>query len=202
MINENIDGVVLAAGFSSRIRAFKMELRLGEKSMLQRVIEAMQDFCPRVIVVAGFAGERVTRLTAGYTGVQVVFNPDYAKGMFTSVKEGIKHVTAGWFFLTPGDYPLISKPVYRKLLEARTGFINDHIFIPAVKGKKGHPILVKSTLVPELLGEPAESNLRQFIQRKGFVTIEVDDENILLDIDTGEDYRKALEKSGGLSRVK
>lgn len=192
-MNTNIDGIILAAGFSSRTGAFKMELQWGEKKMIQHVIDEMKALCSRVIVVAGYKKERIIELTKEYVNLEVVFNPRYTEGMFTSVKEGVKHIKSPWFFLTPGDYPLITKSIYQKLLEARCES-DQCVFIPVFNGRKGHPILVKSDLVKELLVEPEDSNLRKFIHRKGFTPVEVDEDAILVDIDTMEDYQRAKEK--------
>ena len=192
-MNTNIDGIILAAGFSSRTGVFKMGLPLGEKKLLQQVIDEMKKLCSRVIVVAGYKKEKIIQLTQGYSNLEVAFNPHYTKGMFTSVKEGVKHVKSQWFFLTPGDYPLLTKAVYQRLLDARDQS-GPCIFIPVFNGRKGHPILVKSDLVKELLEEPDDSNLRKFINRKGFALVEVDDDAILLDIDTMADFQRAKER--------
>lgn len=189
-MDTDVDGLILAAGFSSRTGAFKMELPWGEKKLVQRVIDEMKELCSRVIVVAGYKKERIIELTKGYPNLEVVFNPRYPEGMFTSVKEGVKHVKSPWFFLTPGDYPLITRAIYQELLEARSE-PGQCIFIPVFNGRKGHPILVKSDLVKELLAEPEDSNLGKFIHRKGFAPVEVHDDAILVDIDTMEDYQRA-----------
>jgi molybdenum cofactor cytidylyltransferase len=193
MMDTHVDSIILAAGFSSRTGVFKMGLQFGEKKLIQRVIDEMKELCSRVIVVVGYKKERIIEFTKGYANVEVVFNPRYTKGMFTSVKEGVKYVRSQWFFLTPGDYPLITKAIYQKLLDARSES-GQCIFIPVFNGRKGHPILVKSDLVKELLGEPEDSNLRKFINRKGFTPVDVDDDAILVDIDTMEDYQKAKKR--------
>lgn len=190
----DVDGVILAAGFSSRTGVFKMGLKLREKTLIERTIDAMKGLCSRLIVVSGYKREQIIKLTKGQPGVEVVFNPHYSAGMFTSVKEGIKHVKSGWFFLIPGDYPLVTKAIYQKLLDTRARFVGEHIFIPVVNGRKGHPILVKSELTPELLEEPENSNLRKFINRKGYAPVQVDDDSILVDIDTMEDYQRVKKK--------
>ena len=187
---QKIDGVILAAGFSRRAGAFKMGLELGEKTLIQRTVDGMTAVCSRVIVVAGYKSENIFPLEKIYTHVEVVLNPHYARGMFTSVQEGVKHVKSAWFFFTPGDYPLVTPAVYRRLLEAPCRFPAASIFIPVFKSRKGHPILIKSVLVKELLDEPEDSDLRNVIRRRGFVPVEVDDDSILQDIDTGEDYQR------------
>ena len=192
-MDTNVDGIILAAGFSSRTGQFKMELQLGGKALIQRTIDTMTVFCSRLIVVTGYKKERILQLTKGYPKVKAVFNPRYPEGMFTSVKEGVKHVTSPWFLLTPGDYPLITQAIYQKLLDARRES-SQSVFIPVYKGRKGHPILVKSELIKDLLKEPDVSNLRTFINRNGFVSVEVDDEGILVDIDTLSDYQRVKKK--------
>jgi molybdenum cofactor cytidylyltransferase len=196
-VKMKVDGVIVAAGFSRRARAFKMELPLGDKTLIQRTIEGIANVCSRVIVVAGYKSEKIFPLEKKYGQVSVVFNPHYANGMFTSIREGIKHVKSDWFFFIPGDYPLVTGAVYQRLLEALSQFPTAAIFIPVFKKRKGHPILVKSSLAEELLSEPEDSNLRIFIRRKGFVPVEVDDDSILLDIDTREDYHRAKARLEG-----
>jgi molybdenum cofactor cytidylyltransferase len=193
MMDTHVDGIILAAGFSSRTGEFKMGLQLGRKTLIQRTCDVMGHLCSRVIVVAGYKKERIIEFTKEYANVEVVFNPRYTEGMFTSVQEGVKHVKSQWFFLTPGDYPLLTKEIYQKLLDARSGS-SQCVFIPVFKGRKGHPILVKSDLVKDLLKEPDDSNLRKFIDRKGFEPVEVDDDGILVDIDTMEDYLRIKTK--------
>jgi molybdenum cofactor cytidylyltransferase len=187
----DLEGVILAAGFSSRTGVFKMGLPLAGKTLIEHTIQRMIDFCSRVIVVGGHNSERITGITKTYANVQVVLNPYYRTGMFSSVKEGVRHVKAKWFFFTPGDYPLVKKTTYQSLLAACRAYPGETIFIPVCRGRKGHPILMKGFLVKELLREPDDSNLREFIGRNGFTPVEVDDDGILVDIDTLEDYERA-----------
>lgn len=181
-----VEGIILAAGFSSRAGSFKMGWLLDGKPLIRHTIDGMIDFCSRIFVVGGHKIETLTGLIQDYPEVRVVFNKDYSSGMFSSVKEGIKHLRGDKFFLIPGDYPIVTRDVYRILLQSR-----GDIIIPTFQGRKGHPVLIKTTLAEEILREPEESNLRDFIRRKGFETIEVEDEGILLDIDTEADYEKA-----------
>lgn len=181
----DVEGIILAAGFSSRAGSFKMEWLLAGKPLIRHAIEGMADFCSRIIVVGGYSLERLIALTREYEKVQVVFNKEYSSGMFSSVKEGIKHLQGRKFFLTPADCPLVKEEVYRALMQAQ-----QDIAVPRYRGKKGHPIIMSSSLAPEILSEPDDSNLGNFIRRKGCETIDVEDENILLDIDTKEDYEK------------
>lgn len=191
----NIEGVILAAGFSSRTGTFKMELPFGEKKLIHRVIEGMMDSCSRVIVVGGHRIERIIRLTQKYPAVQVVFNQHYERGMFSSVQEGVGHLGGEAFFIMPGDHPLVDRSVYQRLIAAlKSSAPGYDVFIPVFKGRKGHPVLMKKALAEEIRKEPPLSTLRAVIRRHRSFLVEVDQEGILLDVDTLEDYEKASSK--------
>lgn len=181
-----VEGIILAAGLSSRAGTYKPAWLLEGKPLIRHTIDSMAAFCSRIIVVGGHKIERLMELTRDYSKVQVAFNKNYSSGMFSSVKEGIKHLAGEKFFLIPGDCSLVKKEVYHDLLQAR-----GDIIIPKFQGRKGHPVLMKTSLTAEILLEPKDSNLRDFIRRKGYETIEVEDRGILIDIDTKEDFEKA-----------
>jgi molybdenum cofactor cytidylyltransferase len=179
----SVEGVVLAAGLSSRAGAYKMELPLGDKTLIERSIEGMLEVASRILVVVGWKAERVRDLLAGYPQVEIVLNEAYAEGMFSSVRAGIARVRAERFFLLPGDHALVGAAVYRQLLA-----VPSDIAIPTYKGRKGHPILTAGRLIPDILDQPPESTLRDYVNRKGYALVEVDEEGILIDVDTPGDY--------------
>lgn len=115
----DVEGVILAAGYSSRANTFKMELKINKKSILQRCIEALYEDCDNIIVVSGYKHEKISELTKKYSKVRVIYNEEFDKGMFSSVKKGIQNITSSRFLLTPGDYPLISKDIIKKLLKQK-----------------------------------------------------------------------------------
>lgn len=182
-----VEAVILAGGYSSRAGAFKMELKLEGKAILKHVIEVFLPVCSRIIVVCGYQQERVEALTKEYGGkVELVYNKDYDKGMFSSVKAGIRQVRSARFFLTPGDYPLITSHICQRLLEQGEDFVK-----PSYRKKGGHPILLPFSCIDEILREDDASNLKNYLQQKRMHYIEVEEEGILMDVDTREDLRKA-----------
>jgi molybdenum cofactor cytidylyltransferase len=184
-MDSGVDGVLLAAGRSSRAGAFKMEMELAGRPLLAWSLEAMAAVCRRVIVVAGSQAEKIFRLLQGRVGVEVAVNENFAGGMLTSVQTGIRLVRAPRFFLLPGDMPLVRVAVYQKLLASRA-----EIVVPVCRGRRGHPVLLASRLIPELLAEPLSSSLGRFIGRRGFAAVEVDDPGIFTDLDNGNDKIK------------
>ncbi len=191
-MDTKIEGVILAAGFSSRTKTFKMELPFGNKTLIERAIEGMIDTCSRIIVVGGHRIERIIEITKKYPTVQVVLNKHYEKGMFSSVQEGVRHLKGDWFFMMPGDYPFINKHVFQKLKKTmETSDSGYDIFIPTSKGRKGHPVLIRKNLKDEILKEPADSTLKTVINRNSCLLVEVGHEGILMDVNTMEDYERA-----------
>lgn len=188
------EGILLAAGLSSRSGGFKMELLLAGKPLLLWSLEAMAAVCQRVIVVAGFAPEKIRRLVEGRPGVEVVVNENFAAGMLGSIQTGCRAVRAGRFFVHPGDMPLVRSRVYRQLLATEA-----EVVVPACRGRRGHPVLLRGNLIPALLAEPLDSSLGQFIARRAVATVEVEDRGILADLDVMADLKKieALLPAGG-----
>jgi molybdenum cofactor cytidylyltransferase len=193
VVTEKADGVLLAAGLSSRAGEFKMEAALAGKPLLLWSLEAMAVVCERVIVVAGFAPEKIRRLVEGQAGVEVTVNENYAAGMLTSIQAGIRLIRAPRFFLLPGDMPLVNARVFQRLLAVQA-----EVVVPLCRGRRGHPVLLARSLVQDLLAEPAASSLGRFIGRRGFATVEVDDPGIFVDLDEKDDIHKidALLRAG------
>jgi molybdenum cofactor cytidylyltransferase len=185
------EGVILAAGMSTRAGSFKPELPLGDKTVIQRAVETMARVTSSIYVVVGWRAERVQELLEPYEQVVLVPNPYYREGMFSSVHAGIAHVRAERFFILPGDHPAVDVQTYYRLLLAP-----GDIVIPTHNGRKGHPILVDSRCISEIQAQPTHSNLRDYISARGYTTVDVQDQGILMDVDTPEDYQAILAHLG------
>jgi molybdenum cofactor cytidylyltransferase len=181
------EGVILAAGSSFRAGAFKPALDLGGRSMILRCLEGMLETCSRVIIVGGFSFDRLTALVRTLPGVECVQNPAYQQGMFTSVKAGLSRVRGEYCFLLPVDTPCVPARVYRSLAAC-----GSQVAVPVYRGGRGHPVLLRSAIIPSILQEPDGSSLRSFIHRTGPAFVEVDAPEILYDVDTPDDYHRIV----------
>lgn len=184
------EGIILAAGLSSRIDSFKMTLDIGGKIVLERCIESMYDYCERIIIVGGYKFEEIKPIAMNYHKVDLIFNKNYNQGMLSSVKLAFRNLHEERFFFTPGDYALINKIVYKLLIEE-----DDDIIIPTYKGIKGHPIIMSTFIAKQFLCDNRNLILRDVIEIVGYKTVEVHDDGILIDIDTEEDYKLVLDKA-------
>ena len=182
----SVDGVILAAGYSSRVGDFKPGLDLCGKTILQRTIDSMSELCENIIVVGGHQYDVICDIVKDIPKVETIKNEHVELGMFFSVKTGIRSVQSDRFFIIPGDQPLVKKETFKNLI----GY-NVDIALPRYKGKKGHPVLFNSDLIPEILSWADTEIFRNYIHSKPEVEIvDVDDPGIGLDVDTAEDYEK------------
>lgn len=183
----SVEGVILAAGYSERANAFKPELILVDKPVLNHCIDAMYDVCSRITVVCGFGMAKVIDLVSGFDKVQTVFNPIFESGMFSSVLAGLKQTNAEHVFLLPGDMPMVTPAVYHLLLEGLNANTDD-VIIPEYQGTTGHPVLMSRRVVHEICCKNKSSNLKDELANYPLKTVSVNDPGVLMDLDTPEDY--------------
>jgi molybdenum cofactor cytidylyltransferase len=191
-----VEGVLLAAGLSTRSGSYKMALPLGDRTVIQRSVENIYAAVDRIWVVVGWRAKEVRAMLTPYAKVECVHNRDFRRGMFSSVQVGLAQTTAPRVFLQPGDYALISPNIYGQMLS-----VESEIVLPTYGGKKGHPVLLSRQAIREILALPDDAILRDYIRAKGSTVVEVPDEGILLDIDTPKDYI-AVSAKYGLSAAK
>jgi len=183
-----IQGLILAGGGSFRLHKNKMTLLLDGKPLICHTIDAMRPFVDGLFVVTGYYHEDTWEVVQSTPGLIVVRNRFYERGMFSSVQYGARFLeeTAD-YFLTPGDVPLVKASTYEALLKAK-----GDIRIPVFEGQRGHPVFLASCLLPSLLEEPRDSNLELWIAKHQPTFVPVDDEGILLDVDTENDFEQLI----------
>jgi molybdenum cofactor cytidylyltransferase len=187
LLMSDVEAVVLAAGLSSRCKEYKLSLPLGGRSLIEQTVRRALEHAAHVYVVIGHQDEVVRGLLAGYERVTCVLNEDYALGMFSSVRVGLAQVRAERILFTPGDIPLVSAEVYAALLASQAP-----VAIPTYQGRKGHPVFLTRPVVAAALAAPPEATLRDVLSAFDGELVPVADETILLDVDTLEDYQRAV----------
>jgi CTP:molybdopterin cytidylyltransferase MocA len=188
--------IILAAGLSRRIKKFKPLLPVGGKTFIDHLISTFLSNDAEVYVVVGYHGEELREATKN-RDVVIVDNPDYKLGMFTSVQAGVNALSSACeaFFIMPVDIPLIRPATIRSLV-ATSRQHADRIIYPVVGRKRGHPPLIPMSLCQTITGWKKDGNLREVLNSLESLSLEVSvpDENILLDIDTADDYRVLVER--------
>lgn len=192
-------GLILAAGYSSRMGAFKPLLPIGDATAIERVADTLrQAGIKQIIGVTGFQRERLNAIFAGKEIVEA-YNQDFEQGMFTSIKKGIRTALDAassmpeGFFLMLVDCPLVPPEVLRLILEKHKE--NPEAFIvPCYHGKKGHPLFIPIRYAEEILTYDGDGGLKAITNRHEdkLIRLEVGLESVVLDMDTPEGYEEIL----------
>lgn len=186
----SIGALILAAGLSSRMGAFKPMLELAGKTLIEHTLAPFVQFgCNPVMVVTGReAAALECFLTERFAGrIRFVRNPEYAvSDMFASVKIGIKAMAAecDGFFLIPADMPLIDTD----LLSQMTA-VDAPVVRPSWQGRAGHPVLLRQSTAKRVLEYNGDHGLKGALRTEKQLFVNAGTQGILLDADTPEDLR-------------
>lgn len=181
------DGIILAGGYSRRLGKNKMSILYQSQPVIMHTLRQMKEVCEHIYVVTGFYHDEISEIVNHLDGVDTVYNENYEQGMFSSVKKGVECVKHD-FFIIPGDYPMVDKRIYEKIKLGTKG-----IRVPSFSFKLGHPIFFNQSYKDVLLNTMYD-NLKSFRNAYDYEIIDVDDEGILFDIDTIEDFNRLKEK--------
>ena len=185
-----IGGVVLAAGYSSRMGDFKPLLPVGGVPALKKSIDALAAAGAEVAVVTGFRREALSPLLEAW-GAAEIMNTDYAEGMFTSVLAGVRHFAdkgAEAILLLPCDCAAVPKEAVRQLI-ACAGDKGEYA-LPTYGGKNGHPLLIPRRYFSEILHFSGPGGLKgaRSLHEDALLRLPMPWEGTVLDMDTPEDY--------------
>jgi molybdenum cofactor cytidylyltransferase len=190
-----ITAILLAAGESRRMGVPKQLLDWAGETLIEYQVRQLRDAgAERVIAVLGHSANEVRPL-AERAGATVVINNRYAEGRASSLRAGAAAVppSAAEIAVLSVDQPRPASVTARLLAEhLASGAL---ITLPTCDGKRGHPAFLCGSLLPELLAATdADEGLRAVIHRHADDVREVafDTPIVLLDINTREDYERAL----------
>ena len=183
-----IGALVVAAGMSRRMGEFKPMLPIGSISVAQRVVATLsQAGVSKIVMVTGYNATMLERHLSG-NGIIFLRNENYeTTQMFDSVKIGLSYLQdkCDKVLFTPVDVPLFTAKTVKAILDSGAP-----LAVPMCEGKQGHPILIASELIPEILADSGEMGLKGAIDRCSvpLLRINVEDFGTIHDADTPEDF--------------
>lgn len=196
-----LSAIILAAGRSTRMQEHnKLLLPWGEKRIVQVVVETVLSASfAQVVVVIGHQRNEIQKALDGYP-MQLVYNPGYAEGLSTSIRQGVEAVRAnvdGYLFAL-GDMPWVRSETIRELCRVFFLSADNSIVLPTVRGDRGHPVVFSGSYRRELLQLKGDRGARSLVRKYAERAIEVavEDPGILLDVDTPEAYRAGVGAAG------
>ncbi len=177
--------IVLAAGRGRRLGGPKVLASLGEVTFAQRIRSVLDEVgIPTVWVVRD--PEHARDL-----GGTVLVNHLPDGDMFSSVKVGIRAIHAQWYLIWPVDVPLVSTGTVSLVISSSYSGVS--AVQPRFEGRRGHPYLVHRRLLTLGLSNGAGSMRDVFGMGFPMRFIDVQDEAVVLNINTPSDLRKAME---------
>jgi molybdenum cofactor cytidylyltransferase len=192
-----VSAILLAAGKSERMGRNKLLLPFGGRTVLQRTLDnLLASRAGEIIVVLGSRAQDIND-TIGERKVTVVLNPNYAKGMSTSLVTGLGMVSQGASFILValGDQPLITTHIYNKLIEAALAS-GRGIIVPTFEGTRGNPILISTGYRKDILKQTGDIGGRELMKEnpQDVLEVPVDSVAVLVNINTKEEYEKRLKQ--------
>jgi molybdenum cofactor cytidylyltransferase len=185
-------GIILAAGRSQRMGAFKPLLPFGAKTVIETAIDNMRGGgVEKVVIVAG-VGPRADELKAHLqeSNVALAVNPDPNSEMSSSIACGVRAVPEETraVIINPVDHAAVPAEIIALLLnEWQQGA---QLVKPSWNKRGGHPVLIDLAFREQLLELDPQSGLKTFLsQRQDQVRrVEVNSNLIARDMDTWDDY--------------
>jgi CTP:molybdopterin cytidylyltransferase MocA len=188
-----ICGLILAAGESLRMGSPKALLEYRGETFLDRLIGLFARRCAPVIAVLGARQEFVRAGLHRAGQALLTENIDFRRGQLASMQCGLRAVPgdAEGVLFTLVDHPAVTPATIDSLLDSTAPA---PLRIPRFDGRRGHPIWISRTLIPEFLALPAGSSARAVVTRhaSAIAYIDVDDSGILADVDDPAAYARLL----------
>lgn len=183
-----LSGVILAAGLSSRMGAFKPLMNIGGQPMITHVIGTMRRAgASPIVVVTGHRHDELEAALAGDPDVVCVYNPDYATTQqLESLRLALNTLKgqADRVMISPADVPLVSDTTAQTIRDTDGDFVR-----PVWHGEYGHPVFLKAEWFDYLMTYDGPGGLRGAMERSGCRLIDqpVEDRGTVLDNDTPAD---------------
>jgi molybdenum cofactor cytidylyltransferase len=191
-----VDGVILAAGLSTRMMRPKPMLPVGSDTFLERAAATLREAgCTRTHIVGNTAAPWLDR--AAELDLDVVLNPDPESEQVDSLRLVLARLPdeVAAVVVLPIDLPLVSAETARAVVDAfhATGA---PLVLPFHNAVAGHPVLLARPLFDDVFTAPLEEGVRSLIMKHSasMHEVTVTDPGILIDIDTPDDYWRYIEQ--------
>ena len=189
----HISGILLASGASRRIKSTKQLLIFQREYLINIVInKILKSEIDELFVILGYQHDEIANVID--TRPKIVDNPGWKIGKSSSIKTGVNSAqrTSDGVIFFMVDQPFINKEIINTLINEFKGSI-DNIIVPRVNGHLCNPVLFGKKYYKELIGLSGEQGGKKIIKKaKDVRWVDWEDERLLLDIDTDEDYKNIL----------
>lgn len=183
-----ITAIVMASGYARRMGENKLLLKYKGKTFIQHTLDKVKkcNFYSKIVV----ARDKAIIELAESLDFKTVKNEWADKGQSEALKLGLNNspVSDGYMFFT-SDQPLLDIETIELLMDAFYKN-NNSIIVPRFMGRKGSPVVFSSEFFKELIQLQGDTGGKKVINdhRESIIFVEVKREEVLMDVDTWEDY--------------
>jgi len=189
--------IVLAAGASSRFQGTKQLAKLGGKTLIELVIDAIPKAqVKEIVVVLGHGAPAVRKALADREGIEFVTNAGYEAGMASSITTGISRMasSADGVLILLGDQPFVTRSFLRRMLRVfESGSSKARIVAAGYGDLVAPPAVFSREYFQELSALEGDQGARSLVQsHAGSLTVlDVRAKRMLVDVDTRVDLAAA-----------
>jgi len=193
---KDVAAILLAAGRSRRMGAFKPLLPFGEKTVIESCLDALQEAgVSELVVVVGHRQDEIRRRLS-HREVTFAVNHESESEMGVSIARGVEQIRerAGGLLIALVDHPAVPAETIRSIIDCwRSGH---RLVQPEHQGRGGHPVLIDLSYRDELLNLDPAGGLRSFFSahRPEVKRLPVNSPCVATDMDTWEDYVRLHEE--------
>jgi len=168
----------------------KSLVSVGGERMLERTLRNLREGgIADIVVVLGHHAAEVRR-SIDLRETEVVENPDYAEGMASSLRRGVRTAAgrADHVMIVLADQPFVRPETIRHLARHATEGVGT-IFVPTYKGVWGNPVVFAASLAGEVERIHGDIGCRAMFPNHTdeIREVPVDDPGTLVDLDTEEE---------------
>lgn len=196
-VHEPVAGIILAAGASHRLGRPKQLLVWRGEPLIRHVVKtAVEAGLQPLRIVTGARAQDVESALQGLPG-KIIYNPRWESGQATSVITGLESIPSncGAAVFLLADQPQVPATLLRSLVNRHVQTLAP-LVAPMVDGRRANPVLFDRTTFADLRKLEGDTGGRPLFARYRAEWLPWHDANILLDVDSEQDYQRLLELDG------
>ncbi len=202
-VYEPVAGIILAAGEAKRFGQLKQILVYRGQPLVQTVTTtALSAGLSPVVVVTGANAEAVEATVHGLP-IIITRNTNWQNGQSSSIQAGLQAIRVaalrdswegvGAAIFLLADQPQVMPTILQALIEQHAHTLAP-ILAPLVAGQRANPLLFDRLTFPDLMSLSGDVGGRALFAKHLVNYLPWQDEALLLDIDTPEDFQRLKER--------
>ncbi|WP_058306839.1 molybdenum cofactor guanylyltransferase [Gracilibacillus massiliensis] len=193
MVNNDITGILLTGGKSSRFKSDKAFAKYDNESFYQKSLQLIESITDRVYLVKRLE-QQITVESAKIsviTDIEQFMGAGPLAGIYSAMEKG----SSEWFLVLPVDTPLMNEAILSRIIKCSNN--NYEAVIPRVNGKCQPLIGMYHANVIQVILQQLQNNqlsMHQLLAKLAvkYLDFSSEEEHFFANINTEEDYQYYL----------